>query len=123
MGSLFDQFFNKDRKDRQPGEVEYLNEKPEEQGNLKIKATILGRVQGVGFRYSTYYLAKELDISGVVQNKNDGTVYVEAVGNHEAMEQFILELAKGPSPSADVEKVTIEYDYSIPDYTSFSQDR
>ena len=123
MSSLFDQFFNKNKENREPGQIDYVNEKPENQDTLKIKATVYGRVQGVGFRYSTSHLAKELDVAGVVQNQADGTVYVEAVGNREAMEQFILELAKGPSPSADVEKVTIEYDNSIPDYTSFSQDR
>ncbi len=123
MFSLFGQFFNKDKEDREPGTVEYLNERPDNQEPVKIKATVYGRVQGVGFRYSTYYLAKELEIAGVVQNKKNGTVYVEAVGEQEAMKQFIQELAKGPSPSADVDKVTIEYDDSIPDYTSFSQDR
>ena len=80
-------------------------------------------MQGVGFRYSTYYLAKELGIAGVVKNRTDGTVYVEAVGDKDSIEQFIRELAIGPSRSANVDNVTIKYDDSIPDYTSFSQDR
>lgn len=123
MKSLFDQFFSKNRGDGQPGEIEYVNEKPENQEELKITAVVEGLVQGVGFRYSTSNLAKELKIAGVVKNLADGTVYVEAVGNEEAMKQFIHELAKGPSRSANVEKVTIKYDNSISDYTSFSQDR
>lgn len=123
MNSLFNQLFRNNRDGGKPGEIEYLNDKPREQENLKISAVIEGLVQGVGFRYSTYYLAKELGIAGVVKNRADGTVYVEAIGEEDTMEQFIRQLAKGPSKSANVEKVTIKYDNSIPDYTSFSQDR
>lgn len=123
MVSLFDQLFNRNTEDREPGPIDYVNGKPEGQDPLKITATISGRVQGVGFRYSTTEVAQKLGISGIVQNESDGTVYVEALGDEEAIAQFIDELAKGPSPSANVEKVTVEYDNSIPDYTSFSQDR
>ncbi len=123
MSSLFGDFFNREKDDRGAGTLEYINEKPEDQEPLKIRATVSGRVQGVGFRYSTYYLAEQLDVKGIVQNKDDGTVYVEAVADEDAMELFIRELVRGPAPSAVVDKVTVEYDDSIQDYTSFSQDR
>ena len=123
MKALFNQFFRNNKDGGDPGEVEYVNERPENQEELKITAIAEGLVQGVGFRYSTYYLAKELGIAGVVKNRTDGTVYVEAVGDKDSIEQFIRELAIGPSRSANVDNVTIKYDDSIPDYTSFSQDR
>ena len=41
----------------------------------KVRLIVSGRVQGVGFRYSTYALALELgDIYGRVWNNDDGTV-------------------------------------------------
>lgn len=41
----------------------------------KVRMLVSGRVQGVGFRYSTYALALEIgDIYGRVWNNDDGTV-------------------------------------------------
>ena len=37
-----------------------------------------GRVQGVGFRYSTLQVAKEYEVTGFVQNLVDGRVLLEA---------------------------------------------
>lgn len=121
MSSIFDQFFNKNKENRKAGEIVYLNELPSNEETLKIKASIYGLVQGVGFRYSTVHLAKQLQVNGMVENKNDGSVYVEASGHRENIEQFIQELAKGPSPSANVEKVEVEYDASITDYNGFGE--
>lgn len=123
MKGFIHQLFKNNRDDSQPGEIIYINEKPRGQEKLKITAVIEGLVQGVGFRYSTYYLAKKLGIFGIVKNRTDGTVYVEAIGAEDVTAQFIDELAKGPSPSAKVEKVTIEYDNSIENYVRFSQER
>lgn len=39
---------------------------------------VFGRVQGVGFRYYTNMKALELHIKGFVENKPDGSVYIEA---------------------------------------------
>jgi acylphosphatase len=37
-----------------------------------------GRVQGVGFRYAVFQVAKEFEVAGFVQNLTDGRVLVEA---------------------------------------------
>ncbi len=50
---------------------------------------VLGRVQGVGFRFYTHKKAIELNISGYVQNKPDGTVYIEAEGCQSDLQTFI----------------------------------
>ena len=50
---------------------------------------VYGRVQGVGFRFYTNKKAIELNISGYVQNKPDGTVYIEAEGNETNLLTFI----------------------------------
>lgn len=121
MSSIFDSFFNKDKENREPSEVEYKNDKPKNEEVIKIKAQIFGHVQGVGFRYTTTELAKQLEVDGIVRNENDGSVYVEALGDDEQINEFITELAKGPSPSANVDRVVIEYDSSITNYNGFGE--
>lgn len=121
MSSIFNQFFNQDRENRQAGKIEYKNEAPTNTNEIKIKASVFGIVQGVGFRYTTTQTAKKIGVDGIVQNESDGSVYVEARGNKEQIEQFIQELAKGPSPSAQVDRVEIEYDNSIKNYSGFGE--
>ncbi len=48
-----------------------------------------GRVQGVGFRYTTLQVAKEFEVTGYVQNLPDGRVLVEAQGHREELQAFI----------------------------------
>lgn len=121
MSSIFNQFFNKDKNERILGKIIYTNEQPENDQVIKFKANIYGQVQGVGFRYTTVHLAKKINVNGIVKNENDGSVYVEAVGEKDIINLFIEELAKGPSPSASVDKIEITYDSSIQDYKGFSE--
>ena len=58
--------------------------------------TLSGRVQNVGFRYSAMQKADEYNIKGFVQNKPDGTVYIEAEGNSEDLQKFIEWCKEGP---------------------------
>lgn len=62
-----------------------------------ISIRILGRVQGVGFRYYTKKKALEFTISGFVQNKPDGSVYIEATGESIDIETFNDWCKRGPS--------------------------
>ncbi len=39
-----------------------------------------GRVQGVGFRYTTLQIAREFEVAGYVRNLPDGRVQLEAEG-------------------------------------------
>ena len=48
-----------------------------------------GHVQGVGFRYSVLQVAKEYDISGVVQNLTDGRVLLELEGTLDDISQMV----------------------------------
>ena len=65
----------------------------------KVRLIVSGRVQGVGFRYSTYALALEIgDIYGRVWNNDDGTVEILAQSDQPAkLAKFIQEVRKGPS--------------------------
>lgn len=59
--------------------------------------TVMGLVQGVGFRWFTQKRASELGLKGFVRNLDDGSVYVEAEGDRETIESLIGKLLKGPS--------------------------
>ncbi len=58
--------------------------------------TVLGRVQGVGFRYFTKETADNLGLTGWVRNLPDGSVEVFASGSRPALEQFMQSLKVGP---------------------------
>ena len=53
-----------------------------------------GRVQGVGFRYTTKDLAKGFEVCGTVKNLPDGTVELEVMGESEEVEAFLKEIAE-----------------------------
>jgi acylphosphatase len=57
---------------------------------------IVGRVQGVGFRWWTRGVATELELVGSVRNLPDGTVEVRARGERATMEELERRLAVGP---------------------------
>jgi len=48
-----------------------------------------GRVQGVGFRYTTLQVAKEFDVTGFVSNLADGRVHLEAEGRATEVHAFV----------------------------------
>ena len=68
---------------------------------------VVGRVQGVGFRYFARDAALREGISGTVQNRDDGQVEVVASGDSEAMTRFEMALRQGPA-GARVEDVQVE---------------
>jgi acylphosphatase len=51
-----------------------------------------GRVQGVGFRYTTLQVAREFDVAGCVRNLADGRVQLEIEGRADEVERFISAL-------------------------------
>ena len=62
----------------------------------RLKAEILGDVQGVGFRYFAQSHARRLGLEGYVRNRYDGAVEVEAQGSADALERFLDLLRQGP---------------------------
>jgi len=71
--------------------------------NIRIQ----GKVQGVFYRASTQDKAKELGLNGWVRNEPDGSVYAEAEGERDKLDQFIDWCKQGP-PRANVENVYFE---------------
>jgi hydrogenase maturation protein HypF len=57
----------------------------------RLKATIMGAVQGVGFRPFVFRVANELGLNGWVKNSPEG-VFIEAEGTIDNLDQFIIRL-------------------------------
>ena len=51
-----------------------------------------GRVQHVGFRYTAFYLARELFLTGWVDNLPDGRVEMEAQGTPAQLRKLVIRL-------------------------------
>ena len=61
-----------------------------------FQARVKGRVQGVGFRYSTVQEAQRLGLKGWVKNISQGDVEVWAEGPEKKLSIFLAWLRKGP---------------------------
>ena len=58
---------------------------------IRKKVFVYGAVQGVGFRYRSFYIAQSLGLTGWVENQWDGTVLLEVQGR----EALIYKLMEG----------------------------
>ncbi len=81
--------------------------------NTACDIVVKGRVQGVGFRYSTVKRARRLGVCGWVRNEFDGSVRIHAFGPAKAMQSFCSWLNGGGPPGARVDSLNIHE--SIPD--------
>jgi acylphosphatase len=90
-------------------------------GVKKIKrATIVidGTVQGVGFRYTTKDMAKDLGLFGFIRNEKNGTVYIEVEGEENKIEVFLVWCRNGPEWS-EVKDVKFDFHDELKNYTEF----
>jgi acylphosphatase len=55
----------------------------------RVEVFYSGRVQGVGFRWTTREIAKGYEVAGHVRNLDDGRVELIAEGEEEEVEQFL----------------------------------
>jgi acylphosphatase len=62
---------------------------------------VVGRVQGVGFRWFTRVSARRLQLAGWVLNLPNGSVEVAAAGRQDKLDEFRRVLLRGPD-GADV---------------------
>jgi acylphosphatase len=69
-----------------------------------LQATVRGRVHGVFFRDFVERWAGELNLTGYVRNRPDGTVEVRAEGEKQQVEKLVGYLKVGP-PTARVDRV------------------
>jgi len=72
-----------------------------------ISITVSGKVQGVFYRQSTREKATKLGITGFVKNLPDDTVYIEATGTKEQLDELATWCKQGP-PKASVTNIDIK---------------
>ena len=71
-----------------------------------ISITVSGLVQGVWFRKHTCDAALNAGLAGIVMNKPDGSVYIEATGSEPQLNQLI-EWCHTGSPKSKVMSVKV----------------
>ena len=67
---------------------------------IAAKLSVSGRVQGVGFRWWAYSVARELGLAGHATNLPDGRVEISAQGGTEAVHRMIRLATEHPSTTA-----------------------
>jgi len=83
----------------------------------RVGFRIMGRVQGVGFRWFVLQQARRLGITrGLARNLDDGSVEVAAEGEPAQLAALESELARGPrSARVDrVEKFELPHERELP---------
>lgn len=72
----------------------------------RVRVVVVGRVQGVGFRWFVRQEARRLGVAGWVRNRTDGSVELETAGEDAAVERLLQHVRVGPD-AADVTDVLI----------------
>lgn len=78
-----------------------------------------GRVQGVGFRYTTEKLALEIGLTGWVKNVPDGRVEVLCEGDRVRIEALVEGLKNSPM-GVHIRKVICNWQPSTGEFEDFS---
>jgi acylphosphatase len=61
---------------------------------------VVGRVQGVGFRWFVREQARRWGVRGWVRNRQDGSVEIAASGTPESLEGLLAAVRRGPEGAA-----------------------
>lgn len=84
----------------------------------RLHVHIRGRVQGVGFRFSTVRHAEHLHLAGWVRNCPDGSVEAEFEGPKQALEEMLDWCRHGPR-MALVEDIQTDWSTGESNYDAF----
>ena len=84
----------------------------------RIFVRVVGRVQGVGFRFFTHRAAQRAGLVGFVRNVANGDVEIEAQGLRTDVEGFLEQVRRGPSASR-VRRVDVHDRPVLPGETTF----
>ncbi|OBK23310.1 acylphosphatase [Mycobacterium asiaticum] len=90
--------------------------------DVRLTASVHGKVQGVGFRWWTRSRALELGLTGYAANRADGSVQVVAQGPRAAAEELLQLLEGGdtwPARPGHVDKVSADWSEPTEQYQGF----
>lgn len=79
-----------------------------------------GRVQGVGFRWTTHRIAKRHAVTGFVQNLDDGRVQVVAEGPSEELDRFFAAIEQ--AMAGKIASTQVSRSAATGEYSEFSID-
>lgn len=81
-----------------------MREEPGARGRRGVFLRVVGRVQGVGFRWYVRDAAREAGVGGWVRNAADGSVEIESAGTEQALARFLEAVRRGP-PACRVDRL------------------
>lgn len=84
----------------------------------RLHVILSGRVQGVGFRYTTSNQARSLGLAGWVRNLSDGRVEAVFEGDRATLEKMLAWCQQGPT-MAHVRDVETQWEEGEPQHTRF----
>lgn len=87
--------------------------------NRRVYIIIKGEVTGVGFRFKSIELARNLDIKGWVRNTERNEVEILAEGEKEKLENLITWAKKGPI-GAVVTEVEVSWEPATGEFQEFN---
>ena len=67
-----------------------------------------GKVQGVGFRYTTKEIALGFDVCGWVKNLFDGTVEMHVMGEEDEVDEYLREIIEESTVARLIKDVKID---------------
>lgn len=82
----------------------------------RLKITIRGAVQGVGFRPFIFRLANELNLKGFVLNSSKG-IFIEVEGQTDKLKEFIIRIEKEKPPISIIQS----FEYSFLDAVGYDE--
>ncbi|MBC7114878.1 MAG: acylphosphatase [Archaeoglobi archaeon] len=87
---------------------------------MKVRAHLIihGRVQGVFYRRWCLENARELNLTGWVRNRDDGTVEAVFEGEEENVREMIERCHEGP-PRAVVTKIDVKFEKPKEEFRDF----
>ena len=87
-------------------------------GLVRLRATISGSVQGVGYRQFVLHHAQRLSLHGWVRNRWDRKVELIAEGQRHDLQLLLDHLAEGP-PASSVRAIDVEWAEPTNEFRAF----
>jgi len=90
-----------------------------DENNARIHVIVSGIVQGVGFRFFVFQYGVNLNLTGWVRNRYDGSVEVLAEGPREILQVFLEKIKAGPQ-MAQVDQMQVDWQTATSEFSEFT---